>query len=131
MIAEVDREAMIRTDAWPALRKYVLQRGGLGAGDWSADLIPGRLCRRPGVAPDVLAAEMPHECAEAAGLWADDDGSDAMLAALTKAYEAHVRGQAARRVEASRNTPRGQRDITASTGRLSSSATAASRSPWR
>ncbi len=91
MIAEVDREAIVRTDSWPALRKYVLQRGGL--------------------APDVLAAEMPHECAEAAGLWADDDGSDAMLAALQLAWEAHTRACAARRVEASRSLPRGQRRL--------------------
>ena len=54
---------------------------------------------------------MPHECAAAGGLSADDDGSEAMLAALQRAWEAHVRAQAARRVEASRNLPRGQRRL--------------------
>jgi hypothetical protein len=118
MIAAVDREAIGRTDSWPALRRYILGRGGLGAGDWSVDLVPGRLYRRAGIAPDVLAAEMAHECAEAAGLWADDDGSDAMLAALQRAYGAHVSAQAARRVEASRNLPRGQRRLSDHVDRL-------------
>jgi hypothetical protein len=81
-------------------------------------LIPGRLFRRAGIAPDVLAAEMPHECAEAAGLWAPVDGSEAMLAALQRAWEAHVRAQAARRVEASRNLPRGQRRLSDHVDRL-------------
>ena len=117
-IAEIDRGSIVRTDSWPALRAYVLRRRGLGAGDWSPDLIPGRLYRRTGVAPDVLAVEMPHECAEARGLWADDDGSDVMLAALQRAWDAHVRAQAARRVEASRNLPRGQRRLSDHIDRL-------------
>lgn len=61
---------------------------------------------------------MPHECAAAGGLWADDDGSEAMLAALQRAWEAHVRAQAARRVEASRNLPRGQRRLSDHIDRL-------------
>src|SRR5215467_10034752 len=117
-IATVDREAIVRTDVWPALRAYVLRRGGLGAGDWSPDLIPGRLYRRAGIAPDVLAAEMPHECGEAAGLWVADDGSEAMLEALQRAYAAHVRAQAAHRVEASRQLPRGQRRLSDHVDRL-------------
>ena len=64
--------------------RYRGGRGGIGAGDWSPDLIPGGLYRRNGCAPDVLAVEMPvrSECPAAVGLWDPDDGSDAMLVAL-------------------------------------------------
>ena len=88
-----------QTDVWPEIRRYILGvpeklpngkiryrggRGGLGAGDCSPDLIPGGLYRRGGIAPDVLAVEMPvrSECPAAVGLWDPDDGSDAMLVAL-------------------------------------------------
>jgi hypothetical protein len=47
--------------------------------------------RRRGEAPDVMAAEMPHECPDARGLWSPDDGDTAMLTALQAAYEAHQR----------------------------------------
>ena len=83
-------------DAWPGLRRYILGRGGLAAGDWSPDLVPRSIYRTAGVAPDVLAAEMPHECVEARGLWEPEEGSEAMLEALLRAWGAHqvaVRGQ--------------------------------------
>lgn len=43
---------------WPSLRSEVMYFGGLGRGDWSADLIPGGLYRRRGGAPDVVAAHL-------------------------------------------------------------------------
>lgn len=108
-------------DVWPELRRYVLGRGGLGRGDWTADLVPGGLYRRRGVAPDVLAAEAPAECRAAFGLWDAADGSEAMLSALQRAYEAHRRMQAergARRVEESRALSRGRRRLSDHVERL-------------
>lgn len=76
-------------DTWPGLRRYILARGGLAAGDWSPDLVPRSIYRVEGVAPDVLAAEMPAECMEARGLWQPEDGSDAMLDALLREWGRH------------------------------------------
>lgn len=106
--------AAVERDDWPELRRYVLSRGGLGAGDWSPDLVPGGLYRRRGLAPDVVAAEMPHECPASRGLWDPADGSEAMLQALQLAYERHRelaqrRGQV--RVDESRRLPRGMRRL--------------------
>jgi hypothetical protein len=83
-------------DPWPNLRRYVLRRGGLSRGDWSREEIPGDLYRRRGESPDVLAAEMPHECPDARGLWAPEDGDVVMLAALQQAHDAHQRRHARR-----------------------------------
>jgi hypothetical protein len=109
-------------DVWPELRRYVMARGGLGAGDWSPDLIPGGLYRRRGMAPDLVAVEAPVECGAARGMWDPADGSEAMLRALQLAYAAHLRVQAergARRVDESRRLPRGQRRLSDHVDRLS------------
>ena len=81
----------VREDPWPSLRAYILGRGGLGRGDWSPSLIPGALYRKSGTAPDLIAAEAPHECPAAFGLWDPEDGSEAMLAALLRAWDCHRR----------------------------------------
>jgi len=109
-------------DLWPELSRYIRSRGGMGSGDWSPDLVPGGLYRRRGMAPDVLAAEMVHECREAFGLWDPSDGSEGMLSALRRAYDAHrvlVAERGARRVDASRQLPRGQRRLSDHVDRLS------------
>jgi hypothetical protein len=49
------------------------------------------------VAPDVLAVELLSECPEAFGLWAPEDGSEAMLGVLTACWEAHREREAAAR----------------------------------
>jgi len=112
---------MIAADAWPELSRYVRSRGGLSAGSWSVDLIPGGLYRRGGVAPDVLAVEMPivSECPAAVGLWDPGEGSEAMLSALQLAWEGHRRVQAesgSRRVSAA--MARGQRRLSDHVDRL-------------
>lgn len=86
---EFEEDAYRPPDLWPQLRAYVLGRGGLARGDFSREAIPGGLYRIQGVAPDVLAAEMIHECAEASGLWNPTEGTEAMLEALQTAYEFH------------------------------------------
>lgn len=93
VLQAIEADYRSTTDLWPALRRYVLSRGGLARGDWSYDLIPGGIYRSHGRPPDLLAAEMPYECPEARGLWEPDEGSEGMLLALQRAWDAHLKAR--------------------------------------
>lgn len=80
-----------RAATWPALRRAILEVGGIETrGDYSHDLIPGRLYRRHGCPYDELPLIL---AAAGLGQWED---FESLLADLQRAYGEWVRVRDAR-----------------------------------
>ena len=91
-----ERAEAIAADPWPELAGAILANGGIAAGPYDRDRIPAGVYRAGGIAPDemaqLLARAEDGRIGWAGGItWTADDGTDAMLDALWRAYDAHKR----------------------------------------
>ncbi len=76
-------------DQWPAIRRAILDQGGIGPSrDWDNDSWPGDLYRAGGKPPDLVAAE-PTVGRSDHPPWGDDVGDNEMHRYLERIHTRH------------------------------------------